>query len=511
MEIDRYEVLRQLGRGNVGSVYLARHRMTGREVALKVSDPRGDRELAARILNEARIAATAQHPSLVDVYDCGALDDGRVFVAMQLVEGETLEAVLDDEGGRLSPDRAVSLCMQVLDALDTLHARGIVHRDIKPANLLIKREQRIDGVYEHVFVIDFGISKLLPPSPAATNPPTITGTILGTPGYMPPEQLDARTVDARADLFAVGAVLFRAIAGRTLFDADSLGDWFIALSQQQAPSLAAAAPSAPSALCAVVDRALSLDRERRPSSAREMRAWLVTAMSATETVAAHPEPSAQREAARSTSDSTARPSSRSRALAWVGGCVALLGLGFGVALAARQFAERDAPAQPTSAAQSSPAAPDPLQSMFASLTQRTLGDAPTNSSTLTTDASLRSPSPSPSPSQHATERTRATSLVESQSGAVSLRSARPSPSVDMGELIEWVHGAMPEIERCRPTASPASTRFSIAIQRRGRVSLDGSASSNELARCAFRAMQSSAGLVAMRSTGMVRDLQFAWQ
>ncbi|MBL8677839.1 MAG: serine/threonine protein kinase [Myxococcales bacterium] len=500
MEVDRYEILRQLGRGNVGNVYLARHRMTGREVALKVSDPRGDRELAARILNEARIAATVQHPSLVDIYDCGALDDGRVFVAMQHVVGETLEAVLDAEGSKLSPDRAVGLALQVLDALDALHARGIVHRDIKPANLLVRRE----GDAERVFVIDFGISKLLPPSPITTNPPTITGTILGTPGYMPPEQLDARTVDARADLFSVGAVLFRAIAGRTLFDADSLGDWFIALSQQQVPSLASAAPSAPSALCAVVDRALSLDRERRPSSAREMHAWLVTAMAATETVAAHREPSSRGEVP---APEVHKPASKPRWFLRLGACLALLGLGFGAALAARRLAVRETPAPSASAAAVAPSEPDPLQSALSSFAQRALTTSEQDASPTSAPTAASASSASRAPIARASE---PSSLIESQSGAVLLRAARPSASVDMGEFLEWVHAALPELERCHPPTGAASARFSIAIQRRGRVTLDDAARSNDLTRCAFRALQTRADVVAMRSTGAVRDLQFSW-
>jgi serine/threonine protein kinase len=273
-DVDRYEILCPLGQGGFGSVYLARHRMTGREVALKISDPQGDPELQARALNEARIAATWRHPSLVDIYDCGTLADGRIFVAMERVEGRSLESILESEG-RITTERAVNLAAQVLSALELVHARGVVHRDIKPSNLLVRREH--DGV-ERVVVIDFGISKVLDSSRSISQPATMAGAILGTPGYMPPEQLDARTVDHRADLYAVGAVLFRALSGKVLFDSQTLAEWFVAVTQAPTPPLATVAPWVSAGVCAVVDRAVARDRDARPQSAAIMREWLEAAM-----------------------------------------------------------------------------------------------------------------------------------------------------------------------------------------------------------------------------------------
>lgn len=255
-------------------MFLARHRMTGREVALKISDPQGDPELQARALNEARIAATWRHPSLVDIYDCGTLADGRVFVAMERVEGRSLESILESEG-RITTERAVHLATQVLSALELVHARGVVHRDIKPSNLLVRRDH--DGV-ERVVVIDFGISKVLDSSRSISQPGTMAGAILGTPGYMPLEQLDARTVDHRADLYAVGAVLFRALSGKVLFDSQTLAEWFVAVTQAPTPPLATVAPWVSAGVCAVVDRAVARDRDARPQSAAIMREWLEAAM-----------------------------------------------------------------------------------------------------------------------------------------------------------------------------------------------------------------------------------------
>lgn len=294
-DIDRYEILSTLGQGGFGSVFLARHRMTGREVALKVSNPQGDPELLARALNEARIAATIRHPSLVDVFDCGTLADGRIFVAMERVEGRSLDSILEDER-RISTERAVSLCAQVLSALDAVHARGIVHRDIKPSNLLVRREP--DGT-ERVFIIDFGISKVLQTSSVSqlphgsqpiAQPGTMVGAILGTPGYMPPEQLDARSVDARADLYAVGVVLFRALSGRLPFEAQTLAEWFVAITQAPTPPLATVAPWVSAGVCAVVDRAVARDRDARPPSAIVMRDWLLSAMSGAPGFSQPPQP-----------------------------------------------------------------------------------------------------------------------------------------------------------------------------------------------------------------------------
>ncbi|MBL8683746.1 MAG: protein kinase [Myxococcales bacterium] len=274
-EIDRYEILRPLGQGGFGAVYLARHRMTGREVALKVSDPQGDPELVARALNEARVMATTRHPSLVDVFDCGSLPDGRIFVAMERVEGRSLEALLEAEG-RIAPERAVHIAVQVLSALDAVHQRGVIHRDIKPGNILVRREP--DG-RERAFVIDFGISKVQSSEPAGrSQPATVAGAVLGTPGFMAPEQLDARSVDARADVYGVGAVLFCAITGRAPYEARSIGEWLYQITQTAAPMLETVAPWVNPALALVVNRALARDRDARPPSAKTMAEALIASL-----------------------------------------------------------------------------------------------------------------------------------------------------------------------------------------------------------------------------------------
>jgi len=278
-ELDRYEVLSTLGKGGFGSVFLARHRMTGREVALKVCDPCGDPELVARALNEARVMATTRHPSLVEVFDCGSLPDGRIFVAMERVEGRSLEALLDSEGGRIAPERAVHIAVQVLSALDAVHARAVIHRDIKPGNVLVRREA--DG-RERAYVIDFGISKvqssegaLRSQTPQAS---TVAGMVLGTPGFMAPEQLDARSVDVRADVYGVGALLFCAISGRPPYEARTLGEWLYLCTNAPAPALASVAPWVSPALAAVIDRSLARDRDARPPSARAMAEALLAGL-----------------------------------------------------------------------------------------------------------------------------------------------------------------------------------------------------------------------------------------
>ncbi len=263
-QLDRYEVLSTIGRGGFGAVFLARHRMTGRCVALKVSDPGGDPELLARALNEARATASLRHPSLVEVYDCGPLPDGRIFVAMERVDGLSLDALLEREGARIAPERAVAIAQQVLSALSLVHGVGVVHRDIKPANILVRTDE---SQGERAYLIDFGASKMTSSDPAMALAGTMAGAILGTPGYMAPEQMDARTVDARADVYGVGATLYRAISGRKPYATRTLEEWVRAVAEGPVPPLATVAPWVSSALASVIDRALARDRDARFATA----------------------------------------------------------------------------------------------------------------------------------------------------------------------------------------------------------------------------------------------------
>jgi serine/threonine-protein kinase len=277
MSIDRYEFLSLLGRGAFGEVHRVRHRYTGRELALKLVDPESNDELRQRTLNEARIAAQVRHPGVIEVFDSGVLPDGRVFIAMELAEGESLAALLDRERV-LDPRRAVALGAQLLDALACVHGRGVVHRDLKPANVIVTRGA--DGL-ERARIVDFGIGKA---SASVVGTSALAGTragaLLGTPGYMPPEQFDARSADNRADLFSVGAILYRALSGREAFLAEDFGAWVRALAQGPAPALSSIAPWVDPRLGAVIDTALERDRDRRWPDASRMREALLTAPAA---------------------------------------------------------------------------------------------------------------------------------------------------------------------------------------------------------------------------------------
>jgi serine/threonine protein kinase len=277
MSIDRYEFLSLLGRGAFGEVHRVRHRYTGRELALKLVDPESNDELRQRTLNEARIAAQVRHPGVIEVFDSGVLPDGRVFIAMELAEGESLAALLDRERV-LDPRRAVALGAQLLDALSCVHARGVVHRDLKPANVIVTRGA--DG-FERARIVDFGIGKA---SASVVGTSALAGTragaLLGTPGYMPPEQFDARSADNRADLFSVGAILYRALSGREAFLAEDFGAWVRALALGPAPALSSIAPWIDPRLGAVIDTALERERDRRWPDASRMLAALLSAPSA---------------------------------------------------------------------------------------------------------------------------------------------------------------------------------------------------------------------------------------
>lgn len=186
----RYEITRRLGRGGMGTVYAAHDRVLHREVAIKVLDDIGRHGDAERLLAEARVLGRLEHPGIVPVHDAGTLPDGRVFYVMKLVRGDRLDAAVVS---RTLSER-LDLFLRICDAVSFAHAHGIVHRDLKPQNVML-------GPFGDVLVMDWGVAKVPDGAPDAA-------VVVGTPGYMAPEQaLDARSVDARADIFALGVLL----------------------------------------------------------------------------------------------------------------------------------------------------------------------------------------------------------------------------------------------------------------------------------------------------------------
>ncbi len=228
---DRYEGLRQLGRGGMGEVLLAQDHRIGRAVAIKIShavDPEIGAESLRRFLREARIQGQLDHPAVVPVYDLGVRPDGATFFTMKRIRGVTLDAALNslrrgeaDAEQRWTRRRLLTAFVLVCQAIELAHARGVVHRDLKPANIML-------GDYGEVYVLDWGVARLdtdpdpqmsgvrLPRAEAAGDDLTVTGTFLGTPGYMPPEQCGGHPVDARADVYALGALLFEILTYQPL-------------------------------------------------------------------------------------------------------------------------------------------------------------------------------------------------------------------------------------------------------------------------------------------------------
>ena len=270
--VDRYELLDLVGQGSFGGVYRARHIHTGQVVALKLARVAVDPDAAARILAEGRAAASLRHPNVVGIQDSGISEKGEAFVVMELLEGKNLAAVLATEGP-LAPSRAASIALQMLDGLAAAHAAGVVHRDVKPSNVFI-------GAADAVKVIDFGISKLRESGHGTGHVVlTIPGVAMGTPGYMAPEQLgDASSVDARADVYSVGATLYEMLSKKRPIDADGFEEWMRRLATDTALPLAAIAPTVPPAIAAVVDRAVARDRDARWPSAQSMRDALANAL-----------------------------------------------------------------------------------------------------------------------------------------------------------------------------------------------------------------------------------------
>jgi len=210
----RYEVMSVLGEGGMGIVYAARHRALGKRFALKAlrKDLASDGETAARFMQEARTAASVSHPGLVEITDFGKLPTGQPFFVMELLEGESL-ANLIRRGGPLPAARAVGIVRQVAEALGAAHELSIVHRDLKPDNIHVATDEQ---ARDRVKVVDFGLAKVIGASRL-----TRAGMVFGTPHYMSPEQAMGEATDHRADIYALGVVMYEMFTGRVPFEADS--------------------------------------------------------------------------------------------------------------------------------------------------------------------------------------------------------------------------------------------------------------------------------------------------
>jgi two-component system LytT family response regulator len=299
--LNHYRVMKRLGSGGMGEVFLAEDTRLHRKVALKVLLPEvaADPDRMARFLQEARLASALSHPNAAHIYEIGEAD-GSHFLAMEYIEGETLEARLSHvplnktsdttsaaaaesasspaSGGAGKPlpvSETISIAAQVADALDAAHAKGVIHRDIKPANLMV-------GARGHVTVLDFGLAKLVPalggpPSHQSTTASQIAtqfltsgGVVLGTVSYMSPEQALGREVDHRSDIFSLGVVLYRMATGRLPFAGATAQETLARILQSQPDAMGRLNYELPEELERVVRKCLEKDRERRYASARDL-------------------------------------------------------------------------------------------------------------------------------------------------------------------------------------------------------------------------------------------------
>jgi serine/threonine protein kinase len=261
------------GRGGMGVVYRARQRLPDRIVALKVisSEYADDPQFRTRFEREAAIAAQIEHPNVIPVHAVGEAD-GTLFIAMRFVDGVDLRKTLSQEG-RLEPTRAVAIVDQVAQALDAAHARGLVHRDVKPANILVSSS----GAREHVYLSDFGLARHVVGSHGLTG----TGAFIGTIDYVAPEQARGDRVDARADIYSLGCVLFQALTGTVPFPADNDLAKLFAHGSQPPPSALERNPTLPVAFDAVLKRAMAKDPDDRYASAGDLGRAATAACSGT--------------------------------------------------------------------------------------------------------------------------------------------------------------------------------------------------------------------------------------
>ncbi len=261
---DKWKIDSRLGAGGMATVYAATHR-NGNRVAIKMLHPEFSRDLTlrARFLREGYVANAVGHPGAVRVLDDDVTEDGSVFLVMELLEGESLEARRQRMGGCIPVEEAFTVGDQLLDLLAAAHSKGIVHRDIKPENIFVTQEGMVK-------VLDFGIARM---RENAGMECTGTGLMLGTPDFMSPEQAGGHSgdVDARSDLWAAGATLFTLLSGQVVHQAETLRDHLVAAATTPARSLAEVARNMPMQVTAVVDRALALDKEQRWPDARTMQ------------------------------------------------------------------------------------------------------------------------------------------------------------------------------------------------------------------------------------------------
>jgi serine/threonine-protein kinase len=263
-----YSIESLLGRGGMGAVYLATHARLERKVALKVIAPElaNDHEFRARFLRESQLAASLEHPNVIPIYDAGEVD-GVLFLAMRYVGGPSLQTLLRARGA-VSPEETLRIAEQIGSALDAAHAAGLVHRDVKPANILLSES------LDHAYLCDFGLAKQ-----ASSDGMTQAGAFLGTVDYCAPEQVEGGSVDGRADLYALGAVLFHCLAGEPPYRRESEFAVLEAHLREPPPALSTVRPALPAAFDGVLATAMAKYPEVRYASGGDLAAAFAESLS----------------------------------------------------------------------------------------------------------------------------------------------------------------------------------------------------------------------------------------
>ena len=275
-----YRIGDQLGQGGMGAVYRAEHTQLGKKAAVKVllEELSNNKDVVARFFNEARAATAIDHPGIVSVFDFGYAADRRAYIVMEFLEGETL-GQRRRRLGRLPVPEALLICRQVAGALGAAHARGIVHRDLKPDNIMLVRDPDVLGG-QRAKVLDFGIAKLVEREEANADDTlpavkTKSGKIMGTPTYMAPEQCrGAGDVDHRADMYALGCVLYALVCGRPPFLAEASGDLIAAHILSEPPAPRTVSPEIPEPVEEVMLRLMAKRPDDRYASMAEVVAAL---------------------------------------------------------------------------------------------------------------------------------------------------------------------------------------------------------------------------------------------
>jgi serine/threonine protein kinase len=269
--IGNYRIVRKLGEGGMGTVYLGEHTLLGRKAAIKVllTSLSARADIVNRFFNEARAATSINDPGIVQIFDFGFHTDGSAFIVMEFLEGETLDARLH-KLGRLAVVDALRITRQVASSLYAAHGLRIIHRDLKPENIFLVRDQEV-STGERAKILDFGIAKLSDDHPGKIK--THTGALMGTPIYMSPEQCrGAGDLDHRSDIYALGCVLFHLLVGRPPFDGDGMGEIIAAHLREPPPAPSSRAPDLPPEIDALVLYCLAKDPSQRFQDMAELAA-----------------------------------------------------------------------------------------------------------------------------------------------------------------------------------------------------------------------------------------------